>query len=414
MAQFNQDVCHAINTLNLTLEMAKAKHLFWPEADKIYITSFIPVVVAIGILANALFLFTIAQVRRMRTEANFYLGTLAVLDIFFLAFGIGFHFMVYFYSPLLQYNYPFESSMGCWLIWICNYFGVFASIALITLVSLERYFAICYPLHHGMYKGRARTAKWICGACLLALVVAVAGTLWRGHLDILCIRWANLPESHESISIYRRCLPLTPNADIFSLNLFSVVYFTCLVINIVAYVKIIVALNTRHVSVDGSQHQKVKNRQHDVRNQVARLLIINGTVYFLCYMPNRAASLFYILNRYGINVISFHRYQIFVLFSRGLVIMNSSLNPFIYAFSSQFYRQAFIEAIRALMCIVIPDTPMLNKRQRRNHGCKIFHTYYYSKSDQPLETTRLSDNCNCHTHFIIMSSFNLKSRVRKL
>ena len=103
------------------------------------------------ILANALFLFTIAKVRRMRTEANFYLGTLAVFDIIFLAFGIGSHFMLYFLSPLLQNNYPFESSMGCWpadmdlqlfrSVWLqrANNAGVFGTLLCHMLSITSRY-----------------------------------------------------------------------------------------------------------------------------------------------------------------------------------------------------------------------------------------------------------------------------------
>ncbi len=344
MAQINvsaddyPEVCHLRNTLPVTQKMSEM--WLWSTTDKLFIMVAIPFVSGIGIIANGSFIITVIKSSGMQTVANFYLSMLAINDIYLLLMAFAYHFTLYFNSDV-KYNGPWYSNMDCWFVWLSVYFGTFTSHALITLVSLERCVAICSPLKYGVYKGKTRTAKWMAAVFFFAFSHAILGLLRRGHLKVFCLIWSDIIDVKESVTIYRVCSPmhtLHTKADVIVEAEYNVVYIMLLITNIIAYVKIVKALGNRLISHD---HETI---QHSVRNQVARLLIINGIVYFMCHVPIRITSMMHIFSSFGMDILNNNQYQTFVLASRCFMLLNSALNPFIYAFCSQFYRNAFLEA----------------------------------------------------------------------
>ncbi len=341
-------VCNSLYIVNVTNE----EDWTWTDAESLFITLAIPICTIIGVAANSIFLFTILRIRRMYTVVNFYLGSLAIADIVFLVLSMFYFFLLYFNSDI-KYNFPIESSSGCWGLHIAWYLGVFASLNLITVMSFDRFVAICYPFKHTAYQGKAHAAKCIIGAVVFALIFAVGASTWTGKLVHTCLFWDksrdfNYEDRDQMYIVHKSCNPISENADVIAAIIINVIYFGCLAVNITAYFRIIAALSKRQVKecTARANYMRIK----DMRNQVARVLVINGTVFFLCYFPNRVSTCFYILNRYnGISVLTRHQSEIFLLISRILVLINSTLNPFIYAFSSEFYRTAFYEALGVKM-----------------------------------------------------------------
>ena len=82
-----------------------------------------------------------------------------------------------------------------------------------------------------------------------------------------------------------------------------------------------------------------------VRNNIARMLILNGTVFFLCLLPFR------IIQLDNISILlrgrSFPLYafgDIFAWVGRVTTLLNSAVNPFLYNVSNAKYRASFLEA----------------------------------------------------------------------
>ena len=110
----------------------------------------------------------------------------------------------------------------------------FTSQVLITCVATERFIAICYPLYQQMVGGKSCTRKIIIGSWIFG------GNL--GHLG-------------GTISYLLACI-----------------------VNFLMYANIIITLKRRSSHDLGTSEHNV---QYEV-NQVARLLITNGAVFFLC------------------------------------------------------------------------------------------------------------------------------------
>ena len=117
-----------------------------------------------------------------------------------------------------------------------------------------------------------------------------------------------------------------------------VIYITGLMINSTFYLMIIHRLSNRSVG----DESKPDDQATAIRNQVARLLILNGVVFFICHTPAQIAGLNGIMmQNFDMAFFSKTQYDSCKIFGRTFEFMNSSVNVFIYAFSSRFYRHGF-------------------------------------------------------------------------
>ncbi len=331
------DICNG----KVIIHVHNQQKWLWTEAERVFITVAYPFFSTIGILANLAFLFTIFRVRRMHTIVNLYLGCLAFVDIVMLVSADVWHGLTYAHSDI-KYNYPFRHDASCWAMFFSVYFGVSASLILITMVSIDRFRAICYPLQHAA-SVKSNASKHIIGAILFSVLCGIGGTAWRGKLNVMCLVWNDRSGLiQEPISIYRACSPVIEQADIISQGILSVMYFSTLFIDVTMYAKIIWALSQRKSHNDAADHT-----MKSVRNQVARLLIITGTIVFLTYFPNRLMIIFHLMKKYfGVVILTPEQSQVLLTLTRTVVLLNSTCNPFVYAFSSSFYRGAVYEAFR--------------------------------------------------------------------
>ena len=174
--------------------------------DSFVILIVFPVIILFGLFANLTFLWTVYRVREMRTFTNFYLANLAVSDIL-LIISTAFTY-IYPYIFLMK-TYP-QTQIGCILSLAFVYLTYFTSIGLVTLVSLERFLAICYPLKHRMVNSKSRTITlvvltWSIGA-LLAAVVVPAGA----KAQVRCVIWPTKYQiKYQLSSVDVICLPFS-------------------------------------------------------------------------------------------------------------------------------------------------------------------------------------------------------------
>ena len=279
----------------------------------------------------------------LHTTTNAYLVNMAIADLIYVdlngALGFALPYMM---SPIkIDVHY---GQIGCIFRATVGNMCYYTSFILVTCVAVERFLAICYPLYQQVVNCKSYTMKIIVASWLFGGIFAVGLQVPQMvYLKTSCIVWPDvdgvsylmLPKKISSCTAFPRFpVVISQVADI-------VLYCVTLVINLIVYARIITTLK-RHASFDFGTGQ----RQHNKLNQVARLLITNGVIFFLCFTPWQFTNVDRIVtNLTGLHLFanSNHRYVRIVAILMSYV--NSSINPFVYMTCSSTYRNAYRKAI---------------------------------------------------------------------
>ncbi|XP_039674156.1 trace amine-associated receptor 13c-like [Perca fluviatilis] len=282
----------------------------WPQTVTIVFYSISPITVTL----NLLIIISISHFRQLQTPTNILLLSLAVSD-----FLVGLVLM------------PVEvlSRTSCWFFgdFVCATYTLLcliiplASIGDIVLISVDRYVAICDPLHYTT-KVTVRRVKFCVCLCWLCSVT----------YSLLFVK--DLPtQTDKDKFCYGVC-------DVSS-DLISLLFDLC--VNFLVPVTVIIALYLRIFAVAVSQARAMRSHitavtlQHSVTPKAkkselkaARNLGVLVVVFLICVCP-----------LYTVKWV--HYNWIIVLinkFSYILYLSNSCLNPVIYAFLYPWFRKA--------------------------------------------------------------------------
>ncbi|XP_022058628.2 trace amine-associated receptor 13c-like [Acanthochromis polyacanthus] len=263
------------------------------------------------IVLNLLVIISVSYFRQLHTPTNILLLSLAVSD-----FLVG--------SVLLPGDIYAQTQ--CWFLGevmcsLCNYvinIVLSASVGNMVLISIDRYVAICHPLH---YPTRVTVTKaklyvflcWFCSFFCISIVFK----------DVL-----NQPSITNSCD--GECVVVFSN----------IAFVTDLILNFIGPVIAIIFLYMRVFVVAVSQaramrsHTAAVTHQHSVtlskrksELKAARTLGVIVLVFLICFCPFYCVSLAG-ASPYSVNVASIMYY------------MNSCLNPLIYALFYPWFRKA--------------------------------------------------------------------------
>ncbi|XP_072021935.1 neuromedin-U receptor 2-like [Amphiura filiformis] len=332
--------CNTYNTLNFSQANETAQAMLPTGTEDVLYIIGLPLILCVGVVGNLAFLFALFRVPAMRTVTNAYLANIAAADLWFVTWTCSMYLPGYYLSPVRNDTFM-RSPIGCGVAFGLTYLGYLASIMLITIVTAERYFAICRPFQHRIIAGKKHTVRMIVVSWVAAVVLsAITLPSWSGIVK-RCIIWPNTEAYRDFPTLIRRCKSPTSALFVFGELVLMVPFFIVLPVNIFMYGSIILTLSKRTETFADKQKTELATR---ARNQVARMLIINGSVFLLCQAPYRIISIHYIAILAGHHLLSPNVYGIILLTSRLLILVNSCCNPFIYYATSSFYRKAFREA----------------------------------------------------------------------
>ena len=343
---------------NLTLYIAFAYSWMFSRSEIRILTIGLPIALVTGVLGNGVFLFVVARVKRLHNITNFYLANLAVADISFVISSAGASIYSYLDSPV-RHDIPFQSSFGCVLAFGIPTVMYNVSLGIITLVTLERYYFICYPLQHMAISSKSRTMKltagtWIVGIALCGIRILNFAKLYR-----YCTIWPHLPDFIGWPQKTEFCFVVDENISVSIVSNLSDItpFFVALFWNGYMYCRIIYSLSHREIVANGERGGSDNNQNQSqiqaakITKQVARMLIINGVVFFVCQIFTRV----YLFDDILKDVIDIEKGPIedtILVLGRCMLYVNSAINPLVYLLTCESYRTAFKHAFSSLWSVV--------------------------------------------------------------
>ena len=319
--------------INLILDH-QLSDLFYTRGQALLIQVLYPLVAAFGFIGNTAFLVVLVYVRDMHTIANLYLGNLAVANLMELLLSTVRHFRGLYGSRGFANADNIESSLLCIIDKATVHVFFYSSLGFVTLVSLERFFAVCYPIKYRNANSKARAIKYVTFTWILAIITTgvIAPTWWK--VTKLCVVW-DAEEGHKSTTMYSYCDAAGPAFSKLHALIESLYFFVTFGVSAATYTMIINRLRKRQIPCASKDMQL---QAKTTRNQVARMVVLNGLVFFLCQVPFQIYNLYI----YSNNII-FTKSEMGSLAwaARLLEGINASVNPIIYTAANSKYRRAF-------------------------------------------------------------------------
>ncbi len=306
-----------------------------------------PGIFTVGVVNNMAFLFTIWRVKRMQTTHNVYLGIQSASDAAFLITTMLMLRNSFNPSPGKQLNTirdtlrPSLTSclMKVFPLTICY----FISLGCVNIVSIDRFMAVTFPIRYKAMKSKERTVKLVIGNLMVSVCCACVSSLEYIKVQNICMFWPDDDSFTDFPPVRHTCVSISSTTTI-AVHMFEIAVFLLSVIaNIALYAKIMWTLS--HRSVVSSQA-----RVQSVRNQVARLVIVNGILFFLCQFPYRLQIALKLMSLMLPGFKIYERLSFALYIGGAMTMLYSALNTLIYPLMSQFYRHSYREAFSLIAC----------------------------------------------------------------
>lgn len=334
--------CWDIST-NVSAASKIALQLVYGKLDASLITIFMPCILVVGYIGNFAFLIVVFRISWMRTFTNRYLINLAISDLIFLTSSVSYS-LWQFYGSNGIYNEVFLGVEGCVTLPALADTAHLASISFITLVAIERYYAVCKPHMHNVSVIRKHCLKLVIASWISALCLALALNIPSRHeLPQFCVKWPQSEDIPDMPTVFAYCRPVHNSPTIIrAVNIFQTLpYIVSFIANAFLYTSVIYTLRRKHFTRQLTRGAKTKHKKK--RNRITAMLVINGSVFFLCLTPFEFISLYLVISDTD-DMIKRRTVRTWVDLCRITVYINSVINPFLYNAINPRYRMAFNEA----------------------------------------------------------------------
>uniref|UniRef100_A0A1A9VYR0 G-protein coupled receptors family 1 profile domain-containing protein n=1 Tax=Glossina austeni TaxID=7395 RepID=A0A1A9VYR0_GLOAU len=222
-----------------------------------------------GILGNILICVVIVRHSSMHTATNYYLFSLAVSDLFYLSFGLPTDVIAFWHQYPYLFSLPF-----CKIRAYISEASTYVSVFTIAAFSVERYLAICHPLHTYAMGGFKRAIRIIIALWLVSFLGAIPFGIMTN------IIYTYYPLDNKIIPESAFCsLQLTHDIPIFELS-FLVFFLAPMLLIIYFYGRMGAKINSRTLQNLGVQHA---SKEGEVRHHQSRRAVIRITINPILY-----------------------------------------------------------------------------------------------------------------------------------
>ena len=305
---------------------------FPPEIEMVMITYVIPIILFFGVPANLSFLIMMARFRQMSSTVNYYLTSLAIVDLLILIFA-GTDKLARHYTASILLPTAITKTHCIFIDLIMSILFI-SSMFHITLVTLEIFYALCKPIDHRRISSKRRTFGLISLSWLLAFVFGFASNVPLPTFEFcLILKWPDGATFKKYPPFYVGCV------DSYYYNTYNfiktsvefVAYLVALIFNCVLYFSIICKVRKNQIVTS-----QLNNRSN--LKAVSKMIIVNGVAFFLCLTPWYIFKLVMCVK--GMNHFLTYKNECFYWPSFVLILINTMINPFIYGTFNARYRAA--------------------------------------------------------------------------
>ncbi|XP_071956539.1 kappa-type opioid receptor-like [Antedon mediterranea] len=269
----------------------------------------------LGISGNGIVVAVYLKKHLIRNSASYFIVCLAAADLISSVAMI----------PIPRKDYVENTTMGnlyCKVIFssLLLWVSVFASVLLLTVLTVDRYVAVIHPTKYKYIFKLTRLKYIVLAVCLFSFVFYTYSIYITDVIDCKCqIKWPN-----EVFRIF------------IGVCLFMLQYFLPVCIMVVVNLKIIYNLKNQ---ADNLMRRNTSSRNPGVslmraRRKMIRMVIIVVVIFIICWTPDQVLHFAYILDLVEEEYLYSATYQGFVL----MAYANSCANPIIYMFVNEQLR----------------------------------------------------------------------------
>ncbi|XP_076874540.1 delta-type opioid receptor [Brachyhypopomus gauderio] len=309
-----------------------------PASVRITIVVVYLIVCVVGLVGNGLVMYVIIRYTKMKTATNIYIFNLALADALVLAT------LPFQGTDVLLNLWPFGVAL-CKAVVAIDYYNMFTSVFTLTVMSVDRYIAVCHPVR-SLAVRTPRRAKLV-NVAVWALASAIGvPVMIMGQVEV---------ESNGSECMVVLPEPLSSSEPVFGTCVFLFSFLIPVAVISVCYGLMLRRL--RSVRLLSGSREKDRNLR-----RIAQMVLAVVTAFVLCWMPVQVLALLQALGKTELGgsqtaVAAMH-------FCIALGYANSSLNPLLYAFLDENFKRCFNE-----FCVPAGSGLELEV-QRRNSGRK--------------------------------------------
>ncbi|XP_006001446.1 P2Y purinoceptor 3 [Latimeria chalumnae] len=292
---------------------------FHEEFKHILLPVVYTVVFLVGLPLNVAVIVQIWQSKKPLTRNTIYMLNLALADLLYVCS-----------LPLLIYNYssrdywPF-GAFTCKLVRFQFYSNLHGSIMFLTCISVHRYLGICHPLADWHKKGGKKFTWGICGVVWFMVAAECLPTFIFADTGIQRNRTVCYDLSPPSLSAkyfpYGIALTITG----------FVIPFIVILVCYCCMAKILF-----------KRDEMIRLAERGKKDKAIRMIIIVVTVFAISFLPFHVTKTLYLIIR-SIKSVSCGLMQSFAITykcTRPFASMNSVLDPILFYFTQQKFRQS--------------------------------------------------------------------------
>ncbi len=328
-----------------------------PGPEAIVVPVLFSIIVALGSVGNLLVIIVvIINKDHFKNTTNLFILNLAAADLLFLVFCIPFHAVIY----TVQHGWPFGQFM-CKFVHLVQYSSMIASIFTLVAMSLDRYLAVGYPLRTKHMRTPKRAFYTVLAVWFLALVMAMPWPVFYTvrTYDVMQIQIAICADDWNTSGASR------PTYFLFLFALgYAIPLITISILSIMMVKQLWVVEGYRCTGTRTIESIRAKRK-------VTRLVIVIVVVFLVCWLPSHMIWLWtnYFPGTWH------HTYSFFYLRigAHALSYANSAMNPVIYAFLSQNFRNGFKRALQCKKRMLVVRTSPFPTRSYSNQSAADEH-----------------------------------------